>query len=84
MEKKRTIIGSPIAIAGINLILVTKLSLRCQPNGSSIFFFGLKEPISFVVASPLTKKAFEITGKEIPLDRLIQETPGLADMLEKA
>jgi hypothetical protein len=84
MEKKRVIIGSPVAVAGITLILVTKLSLSCQPNGSIIFFFGLKEPLSFVVASPSTKKAFEITGKEIPLNQLIQEVPGLAGMLEKA
>jgi uncharacterized spore protein YtfJ len=84
MEKKRVIIGSPVAVAGITLILVTKLSLSCQPNGSNIFFFGLKEPVSFVVASPSTKKAFEITGKEIPLDQLIQEVPGLAAILERA
>ena len=69
MKKKRVIIGSPIAIAGITLILVTKLSFSCQPNGSSIFFFGIKEPVSLVVSSPSAKKAFEITGREIPLDR---------------
>jgi len=84
MKKKRVIIGSPIAIAGITLILVTKLSFSCQPNGSSIFFFGIKEPVSLVVSSPSTKKAFEITGKEIPLDQLIQNAPDLAGMLEKA
>jgi hypothetical protein len=83
MEKKRVIIGSPVAIAGITLILVTKLSLSCQPSGSSIFFFGLKQPVSLVMASPSTKKAFDITGKEIPLDQLILEAPGLAGILEK-
>jgi hypothetical protein len=84
MEKKRVISGSPVAIAGITLVLVTKLSLSCRPKGNSIFFFGLKEPVSFVVLSPSTKKAFEITGKEIPLDQLIQEVPALAGMLERA
>ncbi len=83
MKKKRVIIGSPVTIAGITLILVTKLSLSCQPNGSSIFFFGLKEPVSFVVSSPSTKKAFDITGKEISLHQLIQEVPGLAGTLER-
>ena len=83
MKKKRVIIGSPIAIAGITLILVTKLSVSCEPNGSSIFFFGIKEPVSLVVSSPSAKKAFEITGREIPLDQLIQNAPGLAGMLEK-
>jgi uncharacterized spore protein YtfJ len=84
MEKKRVIVGSPVAIAGITLVLVTKMSLSCQPSGSNIFFSGAKQPIGIVVASPSTKKAFEITGKEIPLDQLIQEVPGLAGMLERA
>jgi hypothetical protein len=83
MEKKRVIIGSPVAIAGITLILVTKLSLSCKPSGSSIFLFGIKQPASVVVASPSIKKAFDITGNEIPLDQLIQKAPGLAGMLEK-
>jgi len=83
MEGKRVIIDNPIAIAGVTLVLLTKLSLNCQPAGSSILFFGVKQPVSVVVASPSTKKAFEITGKEISLDQLVQEVPSLAEVLEK-
>jgi len=84
MEKKKIIISSPVAIAGITLILVIKLSLNCQPGGSSIFFSGLKQPVNVVMASPSTKKAFDIKGEEIPIGPLLQEVPGLAGMLEKA
>ena len=84
MEKKRVIISSPVAIAGTTLIPVVKSSLKCQSSGSAIFFSGVKQPVSIVVASPSAKKAFEITGKEIPLDQLIQEVPGLVRMLERA
>ena len=84
MEKKRVIIAGPIAIAGITLILVIRLSLNCQPTGSSIFFSGIKQPINIVVASPSTKKAFDIEGGEIPLSPLLQEVPDLGRMLEKA
>jgi hypothetical protein len=84
MEKKSVTINSPVAIAGTTLILITKLSFNCQPVGSNIFFSGIKQPVGIVVASPSTKKAFEITGKEIPLNQLIQETPDLAGILEKA
>jgi hypothetical protein len=83
MEKKTVTISSPIIIAGITLILITKLSLNCQSGGSNIFFSGVKQPTNIVVASPSIKKAFEITGKEIPLNQLMQETPGLARMLER-
>jgi hypothetical protein len=84
MEKKKVIIAGPMAIAGITLILVIKLSLNCQPAGSSIFFSGIKQPINVVVASPSTKKAFDVNGDEIPIGLLLQEVPDLAGMLEKA
>lgn len=77
------VIAGPMAITGITLILVIKLSLNCQPGGSSIFFSGNKQPINVVVASPSTKKAFDIEGDEIPIDPLLQEVPDLAVMLEK-
>ncbi len=84
MGKKRVTTGNPIAVAGITLILVTRSSINCQPSGSSIFFFGVKQPVSIVVASQSGKKAFEISGKEIPLDKLIQEVPSLDKALEIA
>ncbi|MBN2462124.1 MAG: hypothetical protein JXB43_00820 [Dehalococcoidia bacterium] len=84
MEKKRVIISSPITIDGTTLIPVVKSSLNCQSSGNTIFFSGIKQPVSIVVASPSAKKAFEITGKEIPLDQLIQEVPDLVRILKSA
>ena len=84
MEKKKVTIVGPMAIAGMTLILVTRLSLKCQPVGGGILFSGIKQPISIVVASPSTKKAFNVTGEAISLDQLIQEDPSLAEVLERA
>jgi len=84
MQKKKVTIGGPIAIAGITLILVTRLSLNCQHSGSSISFSGVKQPVRVVVASPSTKKAFDVTGKEISLDRLLKETPDITEVLDRA
>jgi hypothetical protein len=84
VEKKKITISGPVAIAGITLILVIKLSLNCQGAGSNIFFSGIKQPINVVVAAPSTKKAFDMDGDEIPIDPLLQEVPDLAGMLEKA
>jgi hypothetical protein len=84
MEKKEVTISRPVAIGGTTLILITKSSLNCQPVGSNVFFSGTKQPVGIVVASPSTKKAFEITGREIPLNQLIKETPGLAGILKRA
>jgi hypothetical protein len=83
MEKKTVVIAGPMAIAGITLILVIKLSLNCQPGGSNIFLSGIKQPVNVVVASPLAKKAFDIEGDEIPIGQLLKEVPDLAGILEK-
>ncbi|OGN90692.1 MAG: hypothetical protein A2Z70_04440 [Chloroflexi bacterium RBG_13_48_17] len=83
MEKKITI-SSPVAIAGVTLILVIKVSVNCQGAGSNIFFSGVKQPVNVVVAAPSTKKAFNIDGDEIPIGPLLEEVPDLAGMLEKA
>ena len=83
MEKKKTIIAGPMALAGITLILIMKLSVNCQPVGNNIFFSGTKQPISLVVSSPSARKAFHIEGDEVPVSTLLQETPGLSDVLEK-
>ena len=78
------IITGPMAIAGMTLTLVIRLSLNCQPTGGSIFFSGIKQPMNVLVASPLTKKAFDIEGHEIPIDPLLQEIPELAYIIGKA
>jgi hypothetical protein len=82
MEKKKVIIAGPMAIAGITLILVIKLSVNCQPAGNNIIFSGVKQPVSLVVASSASKKAFNLDGDEVPISTLLEETPGLAGMLE--
>ena len=84
MDKKRLTAGNPIKIAGITLILVTRSSINYQPSGNNVFFFGVKQPVSIVVASQSAKRAFEVSGKEIPLDKLMQEVPRLDEVLEIA
>jgi hypothetical protein len=81
MEKKKVMISGPMAIAGITLILVIKLSVNCQPAGNNIVFSGVKQPVSLVVKSPWINKAFNLDGGEVPISTLIEETPGLASML---
>ena len=81
MEKKEVIIGSPVTVAGITIVPVTQVSLYYWCGKGGISFFGLKKPVSVVVSTPEEKKAFRITGEEIPLDQLIQEVPGMKEKL---
>ena len=82
MEKKKVEIGNPLAINGITLIPITKVSVNYWHCKGGISFFGTKQPLSVVVISPSEKKAFRTSGEELPLDELIQEVPGIKKLLD--
>jgi len=83
MEKKEVEIDNPVAVAGVTLIPVVKVSLNGQPGNGMISFFGVKQPISVVVVSPSAKRAFSLNGEELPLDQLVEEVPGMKEILEE-
>jgi len=82
MEKKEVEIGNPVTVAGVTLIPVVKVSLNYWRGNGSVSFFSVKKPIGVVVVSPSAKRAFRITGEEVPLDQFIQEVPGIKEVLE--
>lgn len=83
MEKKEVEIGSPVAVRGVTLIPVTKVSLNSWRRKGSISSFGIKQPVSIVVVSPSEKRAFRITGEEVPLDQLIKEVPAIKELIRQ-
>ena len=81
MEKKEIEIGSPLKVRGLTVIPVIKSSLNCWRNRAGISFLGIKQPVIVVIISPSEKKAFRITGEEVPLDQLIQEVPAVEKLV---
>ena len=82
MEKEKVELENPVAVAGITLVPVTKVSLNYWSNRGGLSCFGVKQPVGVVVVSPSAKRAFRITGEEISLDQLIAEIPGIKEVLE--
>ena len=82
MKKKEVEIGSPVTVARVTLIPLIKVSLNYWRRNGSLSFFGVKQPIGVVVVFPSAKRAFMITGEEVPLDQFIQEVPGIKEVLE--
>ena len=80
-RKKEVVVDNPVAVAGVTLIPVTRVSLNCQGGSFGISFFGAKRPVSVVVASPSAKRAFRITGEEISLEQLIEEVPSIREVV---
>ena len=82
METKQIEIGNPVTVAQMTLIPVVEVSLNSWNTKNRCSCFGTKQPVSLVVVSPSGKRAFRITGEEVPLDQFIAETPGMREVLE--
>ncbi len=82
MEKEEVEIGSPVVLAGVILIPVTRTSLNSWGGKRGVSFFGFKKPVTVVVVSPTGKRALRTTGEAVPLDQLIQEVPRIKEVLE--
>ena len=81
MEKKEVTIGNPVVVAGVTLIPVTRVSLNYWCGNGGISSFGIKQPVSVVIVSPSDKRAFSVTGEEVSLAQLIQDVPGVSEIL---
>jgi uncharacterized spore protein YtfJ len=82
MEKEETIIDSPVAVGGVTLIPIAKISLDYESINRAGFFFGMKWPVAIVVISVSGKRAFRMTGEEVSVQELVQELPGVKETLE--
>ena len=80
-KKKEVEISNPVTIAGVTLIPVIKTSLYYWHSNRGVSFFSIKQPLNVIVVSPSGKRAFRITGEEVSLDQLIQEVPGIQEIL---
>ncbi len=81
MENQEIRIDNSLTVAGITLVPVVQITLSYWHGDSGISYFGAKRPIGVVVVSPSAKKAFRITGEEVPLDQFIREVPNMEGRL---
>jgi hypothetical protein len=44
--------------------------------------FGTKQPVAIVIASPTGKRAFRVSGEEVPLEQLVREIPGIEKTIQ--
>jgi hypothetical protein len=83
MEKKEIVAESPVTIAGVTLVPVAEITSNHVEVRSGMIFFGNKKPVYLMVVSPSEKRAFRITGEEMPLAQLLKEVPSLRDIVEQ-
>ena len=82
MERKEVTIGKPVVIAGTTLIPVVEVSLNYWRRERGSTYLGAKQPVAVIVVSPSTKRAFRITGEEVPIDELAHAFPAIKSIKE--
>ena len=82
MEKEEIRIGAPFTVAGVTLVPVIKASLSHWQGKGNLAFFGTRQPVSLVIVSPQTKRAFRTSGEEISMEQLATEVPGIEEALQ--
>ena len=76
-------VESPLAVAGLTLVPVVRVSLNYWRGKAGVSCYGTKQPVGVVVVSPTDKRAFRIGGEEVPLTQFIQEVPEIRGLLGK-
>ena len=80
MEKKEIVIEKAFTLAGLSIIPVVEVMLKCSDNNNGIFCYYSRRPLAVIISSTSRRKAIRITGEEVPLDQLIQELPDLQQL----
>ena len=83
MEKTEVTIDDPIVRDGLTIIPVVSLSLSCWHLDNFTTVCGVKNLVAFLVISPVERRGYRASGEEISIDQLIEELPGLTEILER-
>ena len=81
MEKQEVEVGNPVIIGDVVLIPVVELSVNYWHGKGGAWFFGTRQPVTIVAVSPSVRRAFRVTGEVVPFDQLVQEVPGIREIL---
>lgn len=65
------------------MVPVAEVTLNHFQGKAGIAFFGLKKPVCVVLVSPSGKRAFRMTGEEVPLVHIMEEFPALKEIVEQ-
>jgi len=83
MEKEKIALEAAVNVGRVTLVPVVRIRLGSARSKSGFSVSAHKEPVGVVVLSPQARKAFQISGAEMPLDELAAEVAGLKQMLEE-
>jgi len=81
MEKKELTVEGPITVGCVKVYVAAETRITCDGNEDGLVCSGTKTPTHIVVVSDSEKRAFTAGGEEITMERLIEEVPGMEELL---
>ena len=83
MEKKEITIEGPLKVGDITVIAVAETLLSYGSGNSGAVFSAAKKPLYIVMISGSEKRAFDVAGQEMSLDRIIALAPAIGPILDE-
>jgi hypothetical protein len=83
MEKTEVTIDDPIVLDRLTIIPAVSLSLSCWHLDNFTTVCGVKNLVAFLMVSPAERRAYWSSGEEMSTGQLIEEIPGLKEILER-
>ena len=81
MEKKELTVEGPITVGSAKVYVAVETRIACDGSEDGLVCSGVRMPTHIVVVSDSEKRAFTAGGEEITLERLIEDVPGIEELL---
>lgn len=76
-------VGAPLAVGGAVLIPVERVAVKVERHRRGLWIGATKEVTALVVCEPDRLRAIDVQARELPVEDLIREIPGLAAVIGK-
>ena len=81
MEKQKVSAGQYITVGDIRLLPITRTLMGCWEVNGGIICSGSMDLVGIVAVSPEGQRALNARGEEVPVDRYLEQVPGLKELL---
>lgn len=75
-------VGAPFVSGDLAIVPIEAVQSDSYPSKRGIWAWGFKEPAALVLCRKPEIRAFDILGRELDLEDLLAEVPGLLEVLE--
>jgi hypothetical protein len=75
--------GAPVTLAGVTLIPIERTRIRSETLPHGYWVEVTKEALAVVICDLAGPRALDVEARELPLDELVAEIPGLESVIAR-